>query len=234
MKHRTGFLILSAAVLCLLFSSRSVYPYSYSAWGSMTGAKTFAVNPFFYGGFDPEFSLTTELVVGYGFSEVFDIYADLATLDLTPDSGYGGSWVMPRYDLGGNNILALQIGFYKEEGSTASYIVPQYHLYKDGEIFTWEINLGLNVPLDDAGSSLLYGVVAPVWKIVPNTLNLFLEIDPSYQMGDADDFILTLVPGLCLGFGNEGQHQFCLGFPVSDLTENEVSTTYAAWFWTSF
>jgi hypothetical protein len=232
MRHPVKLASLVFAAVGLLLSARSAHSYSINAWGPMTGARTLALNPIFYGAFDP-FDFTTDIVVSYGVSDNIDVFVDVATLTITPDFSYTGSWVMGRYDFGGSNIIAAQLGFYSYDGSTDPYLTPQYHFFREGDRFAWEINAGIEIPLTDAKNSSLFGIFAPVFKVIPDTLSVFVEVDPSYQFGDFEDFILSIVPGLCIGFA-ENKHQISVGLTIEDLTESEVGFSYAAWYWTSF
>jgi hypothetical protein len=232
MKHTAGIASFLFIALGFFVSVQSAHPYSFSAWGSMTGDRTLALNPSFYGALSP-FDLTTDLVFSYGFRDDVDVFVDIATLTVSPDFDYAGSWVMGRCDLGGSNIIAAQLGFVTGAGSTDWYLVPQYHFFKEGDRFAWEMNAGVEIPLTDVENSLVFGVFAPVFKAVPDTLSLFLEVNPSYQLGDSKDFILEIVPGLCMGFA-DNNHQISVGIPISDLTENAVDFSFAAWYWTSF
>jgi len=241
--RKTKTLIL-VAVLCAGLSVPSICSgYSFNLWGSMTGAKTLALNPFLYGAIGP-FDATLDLVAGYGVSDRLDVYADLAGLyyDGFGALSYSGSWVMPRFDLGANNILALSVGesFDSSTGAASFYLWPQYHFFWENDKFALEFNGGVNIPLDapETSSALLF--FAPVYKILDGTFHVFCEIDPSYIASGVDKgFDLTLLPGFWFGFGEEALHQFSIGVSVGGWWNDgklngRPSYTWNIWYWTTF
>jgi hypothetical protein len=233
-KHKEFFMkkiIIPVLALLLSFASvRGVQAYSYTAWGTMTGAKTLALNPFFYGPLEGDFALNADLAILYGFTPTFDIIANLASLTVTPDFGYAGSYIMPRIDLGKNNIIGVQLGM---DSSFAPYnVVPQYHFFIENGKAAFELNVSANIPFSAPDSTILGAVVAPVYKFVPGKFHAFVEIDPSYTLGGS--FALNVVPGIWLGLA-EGKHQFCLSAPLTGVTSSDgMGVTFGAWYWTTF
>ncbi len=220
------------ALLLSLTMIHGAHAYSYTAWGAMTGAKTLAINPFFYGPIKGGFGLNTDLVISYGFTSNFDVIADLASLSLYSTSRYMGSYIMPRFDLGKNNILALQLNVVNTDPLSYS-VSPQYHFFYENDTLAFELNLGATVPFSTPDTSTLSGVVVPVYKIVKGAFHLFFEIDPSYTLGNSGTFNLNLVPGVCILLAG-GKHQICLGVPLSGVTSSSMGVGFGTWYWTTF
>ena len=229
---------MSASILFLFFVAaamllpRDASPYSYSAWGPMSGARTLSVNPLVYGPFY-DFGLSTDLVVSYGFTDRFDIFVDLASLDVAPEFGYAGSWVMPRVGLGENHVLGLQMGFDSVD-PFSFYLAPQYHFFGENEKLALEFNLGVYVPFSEPETSEIYAVAVPVYKVKSDVFALYVEVDPYYTFGADGGFGLNIVPGLWLGFGEEAAHQISFGLILESVTSGDLSLSYGFWYWTSF
>jgi hypothetical protein len=219
----------SGILLMLFVFSGPALPYSYTAWTGMTGAKTLAVNPFAYGSFSPFKGVSIDTVLALGVTANFDILADLATVNIADPVSYGGSWILPRFDLGGANILGLQIGW----DTSVFTLIPQYHLFKENDRFAFEFNLGAKIPFADPLVVGLSAVVAPVLKIVPNLLDLFVEVDPGYTFSSPGTFSLNVVPGICLLWGPNSSNQVCAGLILSNVT-GTVSTGFGVWYWHPF
>ena len=223
---------LALGLLLCLTAGTNLQAYSYDAWGTMTGARTLAVNPFFWGPLKGGQGLSMDMVLLYGFTARFDVIADVAELNLLPRPGYALSYLMPRFDLGKNNILAIQFtasGIYPVSFS----VTPQYHFFTESRGMAFEFNAGLSIPFSSPSSSSLYAVLAPVWKIVDGKVHLYLEIDPSLAFGNPPSFGLNLVPGVWIGLAG-GKHQFSLGIPLYGVTSGNFAVGYAAWYWTTF
>ena len=226
-------LVVTFGVIFALTAVSGLQAYSYNAWGTMTGARTLAVNPFFWGSLKGGAGLTVDAVLLYGFTPRFDVIADIAEVNIAPTAGYALSYLMPRFDLGKNNILALQLT--AANSSPASFsITPQYHFFAENGRLAIEFNAGLTIPFSDLDGSSLYAVIAPVLKIAPGSLHLFLEVDPSYSAFDGSGAsALNLVPGVWIGLAG-GRHQFSFGVPLGGVTSGSVGVGYALWYWTTF
>ena len=232
------------AILFLMAGfSAQARAYSFSAYGSMTGAKTLAVNPFLYGAIGP-FDARLDLVAGYGISDRFDCFANIAGLFYDGFGGfnYAGSWVMPRFDLGANNILALMAGeeYDPVTGAAGFYLYPQYHFFWENTRTAFEINGGVSIPLDAPETATAYLYFAPVLKIVDGTFHVFCELDSYYvAAGEEKGFNLAVMPGVWFGFGEEALHQFSVGLSISDWwnggkLDGAPSLSWNIWYWTTF
>jgi hypothetical protein len=241
MKNMFRLAVAIALLAATLPSSGSAY--SFSAWGTMTGAKTLAVNPFLYSAVGP-FDATLDLVAGYGITDKIDVFANIAGVYY---DGYGktsvyGSWIMPRYDLGGNNVVALMAVADYGEGADPSFrIWPQYHFFWENDTFAAEINAGVDIPVAAPVESSVSVYLAPVWKIKDGTFHAYCELDPSYTSAGAEKgFDLAVLPGLWFGFGEEALHQFSLAASISgwwndgDIAKGRPSYGVNLWYWTTF
>ncbi|MBI4977963.1 MAG: hypothetical protein HZC28_10785 [Spirochaetes bacterium] len=229
--------VLTAVLLAL---APLAEPYAYNPWTTMSGAGNAVVNPFIYTSSLNPFGMSVDVLGWYGFTPNFDIAVNAATLSFSSSGfSYGGSWVMPRYDFGNNNIAALQLKMTPSGTSMVFDVVPQYQFFWENDALAAELNAYVDVSI--AGSSVgakagLYA--APVFKLF-KSLYLFCEIDPAYTFGSAPAFDLGIVPGITLLF-NEGKHQICIGVPLGNVvhvaggsTAVGVSPGVAVWYWTA-
>jgi hypothetical protein len=237
------FRVLAGTIMVGLLCAGSASAYTYSAYTSMTGAKTLALNPFLYlEDFSDRAASGADLVIAYGIRDNLDIYANLAGfygLNDIPDANpYYSSWIMPRIDFGKNNIAALQLGItLDDEGTAQFYAGPQYHFCWENDVFALEANAMFYSKNNPTTANPWAGaIVGPVWKAVPEILFPYIEINPGYDFGDdsADGtFDLTVAPGICIAIPNTS-HQFSISFPVSGLAAGEASVGFAGWCWISF
>jgi len=235
--------VLTWTFMAGLLCAGSVSAYTYSAYTTMTGAKTFALNPFLYlEDFSDRATSGADLVIACGIRDRLDIYANLAGFyglnSIPAENPYYGSWIMPRFDFGGNNIAALQLGITLDEDNTARfYIGPQYHFFRENDACALEANAlfySKNNPV--TANAWAGATVGPVWKAIPDVLFPYVEINPEYDFGnDSTDgtFDLTVAPGVCVAILNT-KHQLSISFPVSGLATGEATAGVAAWFWFSF
>ncbi|MFH0920656.1 MAG: hypothetical protein V1913_09860 [Fibrobacterota bacterium] len=221
----------TAIALCLLSVSLA-FGYCFTAWTTMTGAKTLAANPFFYleplgSGMD----LNADIVGGYGFTDNMDLFVNLASLNLKSDPGaYGGSWLMPRYQIKENHILALQLG----ADANVEYfdIIPQYHYVMDRETWTLEVNALASFNTFDMGTPTFSACLAPVYKLSQDRFYPFLEVNPSYALGDNGGFDFNVAPGFWVGVP-ETPHQFAVSVPLYGIKDSDISAGIYVWYWYS-
>jgi hypothetical protein len=212
---------------------QGAFAYSFSAWTSMTGAKTFAVTPFFYIPVPGASGTSLDACVGYGITDRVDLFANPANLSLNP-FGYNGSWIMPRFAFDDNNVAALQMGY----DGTDHWGGPHYHFFWENDKLALEANaLAIfNAGSFDAGYA--FGCLAPVWKMIPGILHPYLEIDPTVRFDKTYD--VALAPGLWFGLPNT-THQISVSVPLSGLVDKikgtagaEIGVSIYAWYWYSF
>jgi len=197
----------------------SGFSYAYDPWTGMTGDKTLSVNPFFHGGISP-FSWNVDTVVAYGFASNIDVIADLATFGTT---GYGGSWIMPRYDFASGVIGALQLGYF----GGSSLISPQFHYFTETDYYAIEFNAYVNLNFAGKFGYTVGAYAAPVWKVVTNFLYVFVEIDPTYD--SINSFTLPVIPGICFNMGSAGQ--LSLGLNLGNvLSFSTKNFGFNAWY----
>jgi hypothetical protein len=235
--------VLVWAIMAGLFLAGSASAYTYSAYTTMTGAKTFALNPFLYLEDSSDRATSgADLVIACGILDNLDIYANLAGfygLDTVPDANpYYTSWIMPRFDFGNSNIAALQAGVTRDaDGKARFYIGPQYHFYRENDRFALEANVMFYTKNNPTTANRWAGAtIGPVWKAIPDILFPYIEINPGYDFGDdsADGtFDLTVAPGICIAIPNT-KHQLSISFPVSGLAAGEATIGIAGWCWFGF
>ncbi len=230
---------ITAGILCAVSASA----YTYSAYTTMTGTKTFALNPFLYlEDVSDRASSGADLVIAFGLRDDLDIYANLAGfygLDAMPgENPYYGSWIMPRYDFGDNNIGALQFGItLDEDGETRFFVGPQYHFYRENDLFAFEANAMFYSKNNPVTANPWAGAtVGPVWKAIPDLLFPYVEVNPEYDFGsDSTEgtFDLTIAPGVCIAF-HDTKYQVSISVPISGLATREATAGIAAWCWFGF
>lgn len=235
--------ILAGTIMTGLLLAGSASSYTYSAYTTMTGAKTFALNPFLYmEDFSDRTTSGADLVIACGILDNLDVYANLAGfygLDAIPDADpYYSSWIMPRFDFGGNNIAALQMGITRDaDGKAQFYIGPQYHFYWENDLFALEANAMFYTKNNPTTANPWAGAtVGPVWKAIPDILFPYVEINPGYDFGDDSTdgtFDLAVAPGICIAIPHT-PHQFSISFPISGMVAGEATAGIAAWFWFGF
>ncbi len=234
--------VMFAGIITVIFSAAQLFSYSFSAWTSMTGAKTLAVSPFFYfspiGSSGEDMDISMDAVVGYGVSDKADVFLNLASLNLKSEPGsYGSSWIMPRYDFGNSNIGALQIGVTQDANNDLkTFFGPHYHFFWENDKLAFELNalwLSKNNPLSSNGDAYAFGCISPVYKAIPKKLYPYIEVDPSYDFGDGLGFDFTLAPGLWVGIPDT-PHQFSISVPIGGIKDSDVNFGIYAWYWWSF
>lgn len=205
-----------------IFFSQILHAYAYDPWTSSTGEKVLAINPFFYTTSLNPFGLNADLIASYGITANLDVFVNFADLGLAPSFTYNFSWAMIRYDLGGNNILALQASQY--------LISPQYHFFWENDLFAAEVNVYANFTYTNFGSPTIGAYLAPIVKVIKDVLYFYAEVDPYYQIGGS--FGLNIVPGVWLGLGNYGQ--ISLGFSINSVTSGSLSYGINTWYFIPF
>lgn len=242
---------LSAALAFGLFLSQGkVHGYAFNPWTTITGDKTFAINPFFYTTFGSnQTKLSTDLLFQTGLSEKVDIFVDVASVDLaTPSSNvpsgavtFTGAWVMPRIDIGSGIVLGLNLGYTPGGG----FIQPEFHGFWEGDRFAFEATVKYQFLISTGTPSLTMNpqvFLAPVLKIVKDVLNFYVEVDPSFSIptakGSSFSGALNFVPGFWIALGG-GTHQLSVAFTGIGLTYG-TTTAFAVnpgvglWYYTKW
>jgi hypothetical protein len=217
----------------LAFHPGSIHGYAFNPWTTMTGEKKLAVNPFLYTSFPKgSFGLASDFVFTYGFSDKFDIFLNAASLIYAPGFAYAGSWIMPRVDLGKNNIIAVKVGY---DGASA-YAGPEYHFFKENEKFAFEANAYGKFVFSDPFSYTVGAFLAPVLKLAGGKFNIYCEVDPAYSgISGAGAFSLGIVPGICLNL-KEGTHQISIAYTgLAFAKGGSIGTAgIGLWYWHPF
>jgi hypothetical protein len=213
-----GFIFIS---IIILFANFNTYSYSVSALTGMSGAKTLTINPVFYDIYKKERSV--DLMLGYGFTDIFEIYAVFANLSFFNPVEYHGSFILGRIALNESNILGLQIQNNAEDW----LIITNYSFFKELHRSAIELNanVGFNTTRFKSGSVGI--IIAPVFKLVKEIVYPFIEIDPTFSFdGDVD---LKVAPGIWFGIPRT-THQFSISLPIGQDDENKVRPTLNAWW----
>jgi hypothetical protein len=198
------------------------FSYAYNPWTTMTGDGVIAVNPFLYAPTLSPFTLGADVVMAYGFTSNIDLFVDFAGLTILSNFSYNYSWGMIRYDLGGNNIIALQ--------ASQLAVTPQYHFFFENDIFAAEANAYVSFPYISFGTPTIGAYLAPVYKLIKDTFYLYLEVDPSYAVGSS--FALNIAPGFWFGLGSAGQ--ISLSCSLGNVLSGSISPSIGLWYWITF
>ncbi|MBL8992558.1 MAG: hypothetical protein JNM63_04410 [Spirochaetia bacterium] len=237
----------------LFLSQGKVHGYAFNPWTTITGDKTFAINPFFYttvGSNSVVYSM--DMLFQTGLSSNVDVFFNVATLGLTASTSngaagtpsYAGTWIMPRIDIGSGIVLGLNLGYAGTSGSYA-YVQPEFHGFWETDIFAFEATvkyqfgalpnlIGTPASLQMTGSAFL----APVLKIAKDIFHIYLEIDPTIVIptakGSSTSFSLLFEPGLWFKLG--GSHQISIAWTGLGLTSGTFAATpsFGMWYYTTW
>lgn len=247
---------LSAALAFGLFLSQGkVHGYAFNPWTTITGDKTFAINPFFYTTFGSNSTTySMDMLFQTGLSSNVDIFVDVASLTfitgsasngLNANDTFTGAWVMPRIDIGSGIVLGLNVGYTPLGG----YLQPEFHGFWEGDRFAFEATVKyqflFNAPATGTTTSLTMSpqlFLAPVLKIVKDILNFYIEIDPSFSIptakGSSFSGALNFVPGFWIALGG-GSHQLSVAFTGIGLTYGSttafaVNPGVGLWYYTKW
>ncbi|MEK6794805.1 MAG: hypothetical protein AABZ39_08520 [Spirochaetota bacterium] len=219
--------------ICFMLTDMPAYGCSFSAYNGMTGERTLAIVPTVYVPMIPAFGALSDYIAAYGFTQNIDLFVNFATLAYAPVFGYTGSWIMPRFDFGGNNIAALQVFLdYSAAGGVRFRFAPQYHFFIENDAYAFELNGIVIVPLSTPANTSISAIIAPVWKMIKNAVHLFVEVNPCFTFG-VNTFSLAVIPGACLCF-SENAHQICVGVPCNNVTSGTLSLGVNVWYTGTF
>ncbi|MEK6793641.1 MAG: hypothetical protein AABZ39_02610 [Spirochaetota bacterium] len=172
MRRSTMFPVrITALMLCM---SGFLSGYSYNAWNGLIAERTVFVNPFL----STSSVITTntavtagaDLVCAYGATKNADIFASLAQVGVTPSFAFF-NWVMPRFAITPEHIIALQI--------SSTFVTPQYHFFWENDVLALEVNVLARMPYSDIRTATVSAVIAPVWRVVKDAFALYVEFDPA-------------------------------------------------------
>lgn len=205
-----------------------LHSYSFNLFNGMTGDGVLCITPTFSSALSSGTSVGLDMIASVGAGKNFDLVFDAAGLDLYPQAKYLTAWLMPRFDFGYNNILAVQFGF-NNENPIAFNVFPQYHFFYENDNFAFELNTGVNIPLSSPDVSDFRLLTAPVWKALKDVLYVFVEIDPSYTLGTEGGFNLNINPGIWIGIPGT-PHQFCVTALINNITSGAPEYGIGIWY----
>jgi len=185
----------------------------------MTGDGVVAFSPFVYAPTLSPLSLYSDMVVSYEITANIDLFVNFATIGFAPAFGYSGSWIIPRIDLGANNIIAVQIGANPTNFGSTFYVAPQYHFFWENDSFAIEANLIAKFVAASIANPSFTFYAAPSLKFAGGIVDVYCEVVPAYTVGGA--FSFTVVPGLY--FNMEAGGQLSLGVGLGDLTTGTIN-----------
>ncbi len=180
--------------------------YSYGAWVGMTGAKTVAVNPIY--GIDLSTGVgAVDFKFDYGFSDTVDIFLDIS-------SGY----IMPRYDISGNNLLIAGLVLGSAPG------LQIHGIWDELDMFALEYNVWYSAS-DWLFSGFDTGIIiAPTLKL--GDFGVWVEGD--IATGDFTAVGFDMNAGI---YVNLGDNQISIG--ATGLLGND-GIGIGAWLWAPF
>ncbi len=236
-----------AAVGAALLVPTSAAAYPLNPWGSQTAQGLVVLNPFLYVYSGPSFY---PIVYGLtGLSESSDIIVGAGGYVYVDGSGAGFDYVevIPRYWLSDSVGLTLHL-IYAAPGSdsyggNSLMVAPEVHGVLGGDSFGFTYNVGYRPWIGfGAGGGFQPGSVvallAPEYNF-SSQFSTFLEVNPSFALGDGGGLGLTLVPGVGFALDEDQTHTFAVGAqidalsdPAGDFLGNNVSL--GMWYSTAF
>ncbi len=205
-----GMIALGAVVLMTPETGRA---YSYNTIVGMTGANTVAINPFYSFGIDVNNTSTLYkgsllAIFEYGFSDKADIF-------VAPAAG----WIMPRYDISGNNLAILGLMLGVGPG------LQVHGIFDELDVFAFEYNVYLNTAAWDFSGINVGAFIAPTVKF--GNFGIWVEGDFNYNTAlTTGAFTFDMGAGI---FINAGDNQISLG--VNSILG---SPNIGGWLWAPF
>lgn len=203
-------------------------------WGTATGDKTLAINPYMY--IMPDGEITPTLYASVGIGDKFDIYAGIGTSMRFNNTDNifspGAIELFPRYFVTENVGFALHAIYVP--GEVDAVLGPEVHAAWSVGRFAFTGNLGWHPMIGQSGFDAggLYAIIAPEIYIVPDRLSFYLEVDPGLSLVDPE-FDMTLVPGFGVVLDEAGAHSLSLGVQVP-VAMDPGPVSVGLWYGTSF
>ena len=224
---------LSRAILVLTFLvctlSQPLFSASYNCYtplGGESGIGALSLTPYAEVGASPFFGYSLAGInVSYGITANIDAILGIGYFNLSPSFNVEEMSFMPRFDLGGNNILALML---KYSATKLFVISPQYHTMFTFDLVCLEINLKADIPVTNAKSSMIKAQMAPVVSILDGLIQLSVEIDAAYTLGTGGGFNLDIIPGIAWNINDK--NQLFVGVPLY-YVNSSLSPSIGIWYW---
>lgn len=243
---RTSSILGAIGLLGAGLFSASAEAYPLNPWGAQTPQGYFALNPFLYVYSGP--SIYPVLYGLTGIGERADVIAGAGGYVYFDGSGGGFDYVelIPRYWLSESLGLALHL-IYAAPGSDSYWansltFAPEVHGVLGGDSFAFTYNVGYRPVIGFGGGGFQAGeivaLLAPEYNF-SSQLSVFLEVDPSFALGDGGGLGLTLVPGVGFALDEEQTHTFAVGAQIDPLTDSggdfvSNNLSFGMWYSTGF
>lgn len=215
----------------------TAHAYPLNPWGSATPQGSFVLNPFLYVYPGPDINL-----IPYGLYGVTDAVDVIGGVSVGYGGGayFGGVEVLPRYFFADNMGVALHAIL----GGGALTIGPEFHGVFGGDAFALTLNAGYlpTIAFGEGGGFYagdIKALIAPEYNF-SSQFSVFLEVDPTYTLGEYGGLSLTLVPGVGFALDEDQTHTFSVGLQVADPQTKAVSSfakeklSVGLWYATAF
>lgn len=220
-----------------LLSSGAAHAYPLNPWGALTPQGTVVVNPFLYAYPGPDI-----LLIPYGLYGVTDQIDVIGGVYLGYAGGpyFGGVEVLPRFFFAENMAVAL----HAVAGGGALTVGPEFHGVFGGDSLALTVNAGWLpvIGFGDAGGfspGVVKALIAPEYNF-SSQLSVFLEIDPTYTLGEGGGLGLVVVPGVGFALDEDQTHTFAVGLQVDNPQVSAVDSfakeklSLGLWYSTAF
>lgn len=221
--------------------------YPLNPWGVQTAQGSYVLNPFLY--FYNKGKGVYPIVYGAtGLGERMDVIAGVGGwtwLSGGLDGGLDGLEVMPRYFF--NESMGVTVHLIYGLPGSSTYVenqltvAPEFHGVFGGDSLALTVNAGWR-PTLGGGAGFQPGAVvaylAPEYNF-SSQFSLFLEIDPSFTLGEGGGLGMLLVPGVGFALDPDQTHTFSVGVQVDPLSDSggdflENNVSLGVWYATAF
>lgn len=191
----------------------AAHAYPLNPWGVATPQSTFVLNPFVYAYPGPELYVIPYGL--YGFTDQIDLIGGLYVV-YSEGVGFGGVELLPRYFFAENMGVALHV----LAGGGAVQVGPEFHGVFGGDSLALTVNAGW-LPViglgDNGGFSpgVVKALIAPEYNF-SSQLSVYLEVDPSFTLGDGGGLGLVLVPGVGFATDEDQTNTFSVGLQIDN------------------
>ena len=215
----------------------TAHAYPLNPWGVGTPQGTLVLNPFLYAYPGPDINLIPYAL--YGITDSVDVIGGVS-VGYAGGGYFGGVEVIPRYFFADNMGLALHV----LAGGGQVTFGPEFHGVFGGDSFALTLNAGYlpSIVFGDAGgfsAGSVKALIAPEYNF-SSQFSVFLEVDPTYTLGEYGGLGLVLVPGVGFALDEDQTHTFAVGLQVDNPQSKAVSSfaqeklSVGLWYSTAF